>query len=143
VTRIDQLHTPPPMNTDDPDSKDAPGPPRDDRKVRKHFVLDTNVLLHNPNALFLFDEHEVVIPLSVIEELDHFKKNNDDTGRNSRQVIRQIDRLRKNGRLFDGVPINDKGGTLRVDRCDRQAPFTLDLGIVDNRILAVAHALTK
>lgn len=113
------------------------------RAVRKHFVLDTNVLLHNPNAIFMFHEHEVVIPLSVIEELDHFKKNNDDTGRNARQVIRQIDRLRTAGRLFDGVPVNDVGGTLRVDRCDHARPFALDLGLADNRILAVAHALVQ
>ncbi|MEI6274169.1 MAG: PIN domain-containing protein, partial [Phycisphaerae bacterium] len=59
--------------------------------LRKHFVVDTNVLLHNPNALFKFEEHEVVIPLQVIEELDHFKKNNDETGRNARSVIRRLD----------------------------------------------------
>jgi PhoH-like ATPase len=58
-------------------------------------------------------------------------------------VIRQIDRLRQSGRLFDGVPLNDVGGTLRIDRCDRDMPFALDLGIVDNRILAVAHALVQ
>jgi PhoH-like ATPase len=116
-------------------SEDAPA------RVRKHFVLDTNVLLHNPNAIFLFQEHEVVIPLSVIEELDSFKKSTDDTGRNARQVIRQIDRLRVSGRLFDGVPLNDVGGELRVARCDQEKPFALDLGILDNRILAVAHAL--
>ena len=110
---------------------------------RKHFVLDTNVLLHNPSAIFMFDDNEVVIPLSVIEELDTFKKNNDDTGRNARQVIRTIDRLRRDGRLFEGVPINERGGTLRVDRCDQELPFNLDLGVVDNRILAVAHALVK
>ncbi|MEC9234526.1 MAG: PIN domain-containing protein, partial [Planctomycetota bacterium] len=62
-------------------------------KSRKHFVLDTNVLLHNPNAIFRFEEHEVVIPLTVIEELDRFKKNNDETGRNARQTIRSLDRL--------------------------------------------------
>ena len=45
--------------------------------ARKHFVLDTNVLLHNANSIFKFAEHEVVIPLAVIEELDTFKKNND------------------------------------------------------------------
>lgn len=108
---------------------------------RKHFVIDTNVLLHNPRAVFMFDDNEVVIPLSVIEELDRFKKNTDDTGRNARQIIRQIDRLRKVGRLFEGVPINDRGGTLRIDRCDEELPFNLDLGVVDNRILAVAHSL--
>jgi PhoH-like ATPase len=111
--------------------------------VRKHFVLDTNVLLHNPNAIYMFDDNEVVIPLSVIEELDHFKKGNDDTARNARQVIRQIDRLRMEGRLFDGVPLNDRGGTLRIDRCDQQMPFSLDLDQSDNRILGVAHALNE
>jgi PhoH-like ATPase len=111
------------------------------QSVRKHFVLDTNVLLHNPNAIHMFEDNEIVIPLSVIEELDRFKKNNDDTGRNARQVIREIDRLRKLGRLTDGVPINDEGGILRVDRCDQDMPFILDLDIVDNRIIAIAHAL--
>ena len=80
-----------------------------DTPVQKHFVLDTNVLLHNPNAIYMFAEHEVVIPLAVIEELDHFKPNSDDTGRNARQVIREIDRLRRKGRLFEGVPVNDQG----------------------------------
>ncbi len=51
--------------------------------VRKYFVLDTNVLLHNPSAIFMFAEHEVVIPLSVIEELDTFKGNTDANGRNA------------------------------------------------------------
>jgi PhoH-like ATPase len=113
------------------------------KKVHKHFVLDTNVLLHNPNAIFMFDDNEVVIPLSVIEELDRFKKNNDDTGRNARQVIRQIDRLRRNGRLFSGVELNDRGGTLRIDQCDRETPSVLDLDVVDNRILGVAHKLVQ
>ena len=47
----------------------------------KHFVLDTNVLLHNPNALFMFKENEVIIPFDVIEELDKFKAGTDDLGR--------------------------------------------------------------
>ncbi|MHC5113594.1 MAG: PIN domain-containing protein, partial [Planctomycetota bacterium] len=148
MTRYDHVGSTPSgsslsAETDDPthssafDASDGGATPG----VRKHFVLDTNVLLHNPNAIFLFQEHEVVIPLTVIEELDNFKKNNDDTGRNARQVIRQIDRLRRSGRLFDGVPINDTGGTLRIDRADRSAPFSLDLDVADNRILAVAHSL--
>ena len=111
--------------------------------VRKHFVLDTNVLLHNPAAIHMFDEHEVVIPLSVIEELDHFKTNSDDTGRNARQIIRELDRLRQKGRLVDGVKLNDHGGTLRIDRCDQESLAHLDLDVVDNRILAVAHALVR
>ena len=99
--------------------------------------------LHNPNAIHMFAEHEVVIPLSVIEELDRFKKNTDDTGRNARQVIREIDRLRRKGRLFDGVAVNDSGGTLRIDRCTQELPYHLDLGVIDNRILGVAHELAS
>ncbi|MEM7227359.1 MAG: PhoH family protein [Planctomycetota bacterium] len=113
---------------------------------RKHFVLDTNVLLHDPNAIFKFEEHEVVIPLSVIEELDRFKKNNDETGRNARQIIRQLDRLRVEGRLFEGVPLNDVGGELRIMRSQEvtdDLPIALDLNIADNRILAVAHSLKR
>jgi PhoH-like ATPase len=109
--------------------------------TRKHFVLDTNVLLHNPNSIFKFAEHEVVIPLAVIEELDKFKKNNDDTGRNARHVIREIDKLRGKGRLFEGVQLNSAGGSLRIDRCDHQIPADLEPDRVDNRILACAHAM--
>lgn len=125
-----------------PTAQPAPAKsPSIDAKARKVFVLDTNVLLHNPNAIYLFQEHEVIIPLVVIEELDEFKGRNDDTGRNARQVIREIDKLRTIGRLFEGVPINDMGGTLRIDRCDHPMPFPIDKEIVDNRILAVAHSL--
>ena len=89
--------------------------------TRKHFVLDTNVLLHNPQSIFKFEEHEVVIPLTVIEELDKFKKNNDETGRNSRQVIRSLDKLRGFGHLFEGVRWNEQGGTIRVARVEPMA----------------------
>ena len=99
MTRYDHVGSTPSgsslsTETDDPSHTSASDASGGDAApgVRKHFVLDTNVLLHNPNAIFLFQEHEVVIPLTVIEELDNFKKNNDDTGRNARQVIRQIDR---------------------------------------------------
>src|SRR5262245_51036334 len=91
----------------------------------------------------MFQEHEIVIPLVVIEELDRFKKNNDDTGRNSRQVIREFDKLRQKGHLFEGVPINDLGGTLRIDRGGQPIPADLGIDPADNKILAVAHALHK
>jgi PhoH-like ATPase len=109
--------------------------------VRKHFVLDTNVLLHNPGSIYKFEEHEVIIPLQVIEELDQFKKNNDETGRNARSVIRTLDKLRSIGRLFEGVVWNEQGGVIRIERCDRTTPFALDLDSADNRILGVAHRL--
>jgi len=112
-----------------------------DAQVRKHFVLDTNVLLHNPQSLFKFEEHEVVIPLAVLEELDTFKKNNDEKGRNARQVIRSLDRFRGMGHLFDGVVWNEQGGSVKVVRLKPAESFDLDLAIADNRIIAVAHAL--
>ena len=110
-------------------------------QVRKHFVLDTNVLLHNPQSIFKFEEHEVVIPLAVLEELDTFKKNNDEKGRNARQVIRALDRLRASGKLFEGVVWNEQGGSVRVQRLKAAASYDLDLEVVDNRIIGVAHAL--
>src|SRR5690606_34934764 len=80
----------------------------------KHFVLDTNVLLHNPASLYMFKDNEVVIPFAVLEELDKFKKGNDDVGRNAREVIRQLDQLRAKGRLSRGVVWNGHGGRIRV-----------------------------
>src|SRR5690606_31212581 len=71
----------------------------------KTFVLDTNVLLHNPRAVFVFDEHDIVIPFEVIEELDHFKERNDDIGRSARETIRVLDALRLKGDIKSGVPI--------------------------------------
>src|SRR5262245_39598779 len=76
---------------------------RDSDTAVKHFVLDTNVLLHNPDAVFVFKEHHVVIPFAVIEELDKMKRKDDDLGRNARACIRHLDRLRMVGHLNEGV----------------------------------------
>src|SRR5882672_1150379 len=81
----------------------APSAPVITEQELKHFVLDTNVLLHNPNAPFVFKEHHVVIPFAVIEELDKLKRGNDDVGRNARECIRHLDKLRARGRLIEGV----------------------------------------
>ncbi len=70
---------------------------------RKIFVLDTNVLIHNPQSLFNFHENVVVIPIVVIEEIDNFKKGLDEKGRNARQIGRYLDELRSRGSLKDGV----------------------------------------
>ncbi len=113
----------------------------------KNFVLDTNVLLHNPEALFMFKEHNVVIPLTVVEELDNFKRGNDDLARNSRQCIRRLDALRKRGRLNEGVrwgdPRFDKAGVIRIDTSEPDRPPILSDGGADNRIIAVAYDLHK
>ena len=109
----------------------------------KHFVLDTNVLLHNPRALYMFDDNEVIIPFAVLEELDGFKKGNDDVARNAREVIRQLDSLRQRGKLAEGVEWNGHGGTVRVEFAAPERPLWLSQDAPDNRIIGVAWQLKE
>jgi PhoH-like ATPase len=110
----------------------------------KTFVVDTNVLLHNPNALFMFEDNEVIIPFDVIEELDKFKTNTDDLGRNARTVIRYLDSLRMTGSLSDGVPIPQSGGRIRVIlEEDQKLCPGLTANTSDNRIICCAFSLLK
>ncbi|HMP89194.1 MAG TPA: PhoH family protein [Kiritimatiellia bacterium] len=89
--------------------------------MRKRYILDTNVLLHDPNALNQFQDNEVVIPLKVIEEIDRFKRDQSELGRNARHVSRMLDEIRATGNLAEGVPLSN-GGTLRIAfPGDRQA----------------------
>ncbi len=106
--------------------------------MKKIFVLDTNVLLHDPRAIFSFEENEVVIPIWVIEEVDSFKKDLSELGRNARHVTRHLDELRGDGSLTDGVAVGD-GGILRVAITKKDLPpeFASDHK-VDNRIIATA-----
>jgi PhoH-like ATPase len=111
--------------------------------MRKTFVLDTNVLLHDPQALTRFEENLVVIPIEVVEEIDRFKRDPSEKGRNARQVSRLLDQLREKGNLAEGVPIDGEGGgTLKVVFCRSetlaQLPPELKAGNGDNNILAVA-----
>ncbi len=103
----------------------------------KTFVLDTNVLLYDPSAIFVFDEHDVYIPIIVVEELDRFKKDLNETGRNARTVSRLLDELRAQGSLQKGVDLPN-GGCVRVDFTHQEdhAPV-IDWGPqnADNRIL--------
>ena len=62
--------------------------------MRKTYILDTNVLLHDPESLFSFEDNAIVLPLSVIEELDRIKRRSDEVGRNAREVSRRLDELR-------------------------------------------------
>jgi PhoH-like ATPase len=109
----------------------------------KTFVLDTNVLVHNPQAVFLFKENNVIIPLVVVEELDNLKKYQDERGRAARQCSRILDELRERGSLTKGVKL-DHGGTLRVETAlNGPLPEGLELGKADNSILRVALGLKK
>ena len=113
----------------------------------KTYVLDTNVLLYSAQALESFEDNRVVIPMAVIEELDKFKKHQDELGRNARQVIRRLDELRKKGSLFKGVPLDNgngkPAGTLQVIAGSGPVVEGMDMSQPDNRILRVAFQLHK
>ena len=109
------------------------------------YVLDTNVLLYDPNAIEVFEDNELVIPITVIEEVDRFKKDLNETGRNARLVSRRLDELRQTGRLSRGVPL-ESGGRLRVvipAQSDNQMPAAFNNHSNDNRILSVALNLSS
>jgi PhoH-like ATPase len=107
--------------------------------MKKHFVLDTNVLLHNADAIASFDDNVVVLPMTVIEELDKFKSRNDELARNARQVIRSLDKLRSKGHLGDGVTMGNEGLLkIFIEKSDTNVEG-MDMSIPDNRILATAH----
>jgi PhoH-like ATPase len=105
--------------------------------MRKIFVLDTNVLLHDATSIERFADNMVVLPMAVIEELDRFKKGNDELGRNSRAVIRRLDVLRQKGHLGEGVATSN-GGLLRIVAHDQDGSDGLDAGVKDNHIIRVA-----
>lgn len=112
--------------------------------MRKTFVLDTNVLLHNPESINLFEENIIVLPMAVIEELDGFKTHNDELGRNARHVIRQLDQFRKKGSLRQGVEMNDAGGIIKIMvGKDLVEETGLTKKYADNRIIGVAYHLHR
>ena len=107
--------------------------------MRKRFVLDTNVLLHDPYAVDHFADNEVVVPIYAIEEIDQFKRELSERGRNARLVSRYLDHLREGGhRLSDGVATANKG-LLRVALTSRSLPnMRRAEAKMDDLILAVA-----
>ncbi len=110
---------------------------------QKTFVLDTNVLLHDPNALFVFGDNKVVIPMTVIEELDMLKRRNDELGRNSRLVSRKIDSLRSKGNIIEGVKL-DNGGIIKIELdWDKELPKQFIEDKANHRNLSVAVKLKK
>lgn len=109
--------------------------------MRKYFVLDTNVLLHNAEAIDCFEDNTVILPMTVIEELDSFKSHNDELGRNARMVIRRLDKLRSKGRLGEGVKMENGGIMKIIAEKDNMIDPGLDMSAPDNRILGVAYTL--
>lgn len=108
----------------------------------RQFVLDTNVLIHDPEAIFKFAEHDLFIPIFVIEEIDQFKRESTERGRNCRHICRLLDDLRANGNLSDGVPLGDGKGRLTI--ClpkNYDSSRLLDHGAMDRAILETAISI--
>ena len=118
----------------------------------KLFVLDTNVLMHDPMSLFRFEEHDVFLPMITLEELDGHKKGMSEVARNARQVSREMDALATDGSLdpTEGIPLSktghkDAGGKLYFQTMllDVQLPAGLPQGKADNQILGVVKSLRE
>ncbi|HEU4622456.1 MAG TPA: PhoH family protein [Burkholderiaceae bacterium] len=125
-----------------------------DTEVRKLFVLDTNVLLHDPTSLFRFEEHDVYLPIMTLEELDNHKKGMSEVSRNARQVSRTLDALIETaGRdhaIEDGLVLSSLGNQDATGRLYFQTqvmpnllPSALPTGKADNQILGVVRALQE
>ncbi len=113
--------------------------------MKKTFVLDTNVILHNPKSLTSFADNIVLLPIEVLEEVDRFKINHDEMGRNARVAIRMLDELRHKGKPGEGYPL-DNGGLLKITTgmdYDKVTDLGLSKNIMDNRILLTAYALKE
>jgi PhoH-like ATPase len=111
----------------------------------KNYILDTNVLLHDPNSPFHFQDNNVLIPIEVIEEIDRFKRESTERGQNARTVSRLLDSLRGKGRLSEGVALPN-GGHLRIvfkNRKNGNGHFTNAKEAVDGRLVAVAQSIQK
>ena len=112
----------------------------------KTYVLDTNVLLHDPQAIHKFQDNTVIVPLTVFEEIDRFKKEQSETGRNARQISREIDGFRKQSKLVEGIAL-ENGGIFKVaiyrEEFLQKLPPELQVDQGDNRILAVAKDLQE
>ncbi|UXH45551.1 PhoH family protein [Rossellomorea vietnamensis] len=112
--------------------------------MNKIYVLDTNVLLQDPQAIYSFQDNEVVIPAVVLEEVDSKKRYMDEIGRNARHVSKLIDNLRQEGKLHEKIPLYT-GGSLRIELNHRSFQQLQDIFVEktnDNRIIAVAKNLS-
>jgi len=109
----------------------------------KTFIIDTNIFIHKHDAISSFRDNEVVIPLTVLEELDRLKSYSDERGRNAREAIRYLDGITKHGDINKGVKM-DNGSILRVELYyAKDVPVDLSPEKNDNKILLTAYKLQK
>jgi PhoH-like ATPase len=118
----------------------------------KTFVLDTNVLLSDSNAMFSFKEHDVVLPMIVLEELDRHKDRQDEVGRHARETSRKLTEITKDHKAFDEpIPLGEGQGSLRIlsfnslgfSDLKELIPSELEGKSGDNQILAVCTAFKR
>jgi PhoH-like ATPase len=144
----------PAVDAESPSFSPAVKSPRLPRKpkVKKLFVLDTNVLMHDPTCLFRFDEHDVYLPIATLEELDQHKRGLSDVSRNARQASRFLDEIVSSvvEDIKAGLVIKTRDGQsargrlfLQTEAMNGQLPSTLASGKTDNQILAVVRSLQE
>jgi PhoH-like ATPase len=110
----------------------------------KTFVIDTNVFIHRPDAIYSFRDSEIVIPVWVLEELDKLKNGPEERARNARSAIRIIDNLAKKGSLYNGVKIAEIDSYLRIElNYPEKIEYDLDLSRNDNKIILCALGLQR
>jgi PhoH-like ATPase len=111
--------------------------------IVKNYILDTNVLLHDPNSLLNFADNHVLVPIEVIEEIDRFKRESTELGRNARNVSRLLDGFRGDGSLSAGVDL-PTGGKLQIGfQKNGNGEAAINNNSVDNRILSYAASIQK
>src|SRR5262249_26784061 len=135
-------------------AEEMPKPSRNSKKskVKKLFVLDTNVLMHDPASLFRFEEHDLYLPMGTLEELDNNKKGLSDVARNARQASRFLDEIVSAAvaDIQSGLVIKTRDGLastgrlfLQTEAINGDLPATLASGKTDNKILQVVSHLQK
>ncbi len=117
-------------------------PRADLEEARKVFVLDTNVLIHDPGSIFKFEDNDIVIPFAVIEELDGLKKGRGEIAASARQALRTIDSLRAKGSISSGIPL-ESGGVFSIGTAQTEIEPTFLDKKMDNQIIRTALAASE
>ena len=116
--------------------------PTSTKKIPKTFVLDTNVILHDADSINMFQENDVIVPLAVIEELDHFKRGSQVINLNAREFARTLDSMTGSALFNGGISMGKGRGKLRIAISKGLAPAIRDVfkdDTPDHRVLSVAY----
>jgi len=110
----------------------------------KNYILDTNVLIHSPNCIYMFEDNNIIIPIICLEELDNLKNREGIVGYHAREAIRELNKVRRNGDLHSGIELPG-GGTIRVELnhlSPHNMPDGMDMSKNDNKILTIAKNIS-